>query len=112
LTSFLVFGCIGDRWSEREWGRETAWQVLHAVDWRQTRYIAKHPDRYYESNPVLGKHPSTAEVDVYFLAGALLHPLITDLLPGEYRFYWQWITIGISGICVGNNYLVGIRMDW
>lgn len=36
------------------------------VDWLQTLSIAREPDRFYEVNIVLGKHPSVARVSWYF----------------------------------------------
>ncbi len=37
-----------------------------AVDLRQTICIAMHPDKYEETNVILGKHPSVLRVAVYF----------------------------------------------
>ena len=101
-----------DRWSTQDKALEGTYQVLHFVDWRQTRYIAKNPDDYYERNPILGEHPSTTTVDIYFISTAILHPIITHYLPKEWRPYWQGVTISISGACVINNFAVGIRMDF
>lgn len=83
-----------------------------AIDWLQTRQIAKNPDKFKEYNPVLGKHPSVGEVNVYFAiaTGALL--LVADFLPSEYR------TAVLGGIAfmevsmVGNNYVHGISVRW
>lgn len=45
----------------------TGFSVLFlVVDWLQTRYIATHTDRYYETNFILGIHPSVMKVNVYF----------------------------------------------
>ena len=105
--------CISNAdWSEQDITLEMTYQVFHFIDWRQTRWIAKHPDDYCELNPILGKHPSTTEVDLYFIGTALLHPLITDLLPEKYRPIWQGITIGMSATCVGWNFSLGIGFDF
>jgi len=116
LTLLLFFCTSGafaaDEWTKVDIGAEVAYQVLHFVDWRQTRYIAKHPDEYYEANPILGKHPSTGEVDAYFIGTALVHPLITHLLPQKCRKYWQIVTISVQTTCVVNNVSVGIKMSW
>lgn len=115
IISFLLIPNItlsADKWSAQDKILEGTYQVLHFMDWRQTRYIAKNPDDYYEMNPILGRHPSTTEVDVYFVSTALLHPIITHYLPKKYRPWWQGITITMSGACVINNFAVGIRMDF
>jgi hypothetical protein len=52
------------------------------VDWLQTLCIAREPDRFYEVNVLLGKHPSAARVSWYFGACVLL------LLVGAMSAYW------------------------
>jgi hypothetical protein len=101
-----------DEWSTRDKSLEATWQVLHFIDWRQTRTIAKNPDDCREMNPILGEHPSTTEVDIYMITGAILHPIVTHFLPEKYRPWWLGISIGMSGACVVNNFIVGIRMDF
>jgi hypothetical protein len=101
-----------DKWSTQDKSLEATYLVLKFVDWRQTRYIAKNPDKYYEMNPMLGKHPSTKEVDAYFITTAILHPIVSHYLPKKYRTWWQAITITMSGTCVVNNFAVGIKMDF
>jgi hypothetical protein len=91
---------------------EGTWIGLHTIDWMQTRYIAIHPDQYEELNPVLGHHPGIGKVNAYFAAGMVLHPLVSYLLPKPYRTWWQGITIGMSGACVGKNLSIGVRMKW
>jgi hypothetical protein len=116
LLALVVFTptntLAADKWSTQDKSLEATYQVLHFIDWRQTRYIAKNPDDYYEMNPILGKHPSTTTVDLYFIAGAILHPIVTHYLPEKYRPWWQGITITMSGTCVVNNFVVGIKMDF
>ncbi len=116
LLALVVFTpyCAGGRnkWSTQDKTLEGTYQVLHVLDWGQTRDIAKNPDKYYEMNPILGKHPSTTEVDIYFITTAILHPIVTHLLPNTWRPWWQGITISVSGVCVVNNFAVGIKMDF
>lgn len=115
ITAILLSSAsanAADKWSTRDKGLELSYQILHFIDWRQTRYIAKNPEDYYEMNPVLGKHPSTYKVDAYFIGTAIVHPIITHFLPQKYRPWWQAVTITMSGTCVINNYFVGIKMDF
>jgi hypothetical protein len=100
------------KWTTQDTILETSWIVIHAVDWGQTRTIAKNPKQYREMNPILGEHPSTQNVDLYMGASLLLHPLTSYLLPKPYRTWFQSITIFGSGSCVINNLGVGIKMDW
>lgn len=40
--------------------------AMLAIDWWQTLAIARQPDSFYETNIILGKHPSAARVSCYF----------------------------------------------
>lgn len=108
----LLGGCSQHKWTKKDIAMEATWQAVHAIDYAQTRYIAAHPDEYYEMNPLLGEHPSEQEVIAWFAAGAVVHALVTDYLPPKYRPAWQVITFGISAGCVGNNFNMGIGLKW
>ena len=41
--------------------------IMQGIDMLQTLEIANN-DAYYEKNPILGKHPSEAQVVTYFIA--------------------------------------------
>ena len=97
-----------DKWSARDYYLEGTWQALHVIDWGQTAMIARNPDRYYEMNPMLGRHPSTELVHAYAATGAIFHLVVTHFLPSKYRPYWQGVTIGMSAACVANNFNVGL----
>lgn len=92
--------------------REITWLGIHAIDYGQTLEIARHPDKYKELNPILGKHPSVNNVNIYMITTALLHPIISYILPKEYRVIWQYVTISTSTICVINNYSIGIKINY
>ena len=104
---------------------DTTYQLLATglmiADWGQTRYIAKNPDKYYEINPILGKHPSTSEVNTYFAAAILGHALISLALPPKAEVFgyninprriWQVMWIGIETGYVGHNASMGIRVKF
>lgn len=102
-----------DPWTKQDVALEATYILLHALDWGQTRQIARAPDRYYEAlNPLLGRHPSQGRVDAYFALSTIAHAGITHLLPAKYRPYWQGVTIGISGYCVGLNLSIGLGFRW
>lgn len=99
-------------WSEKDTQRQLIFTGLAALDWGQTRYIAKHPDEYYERNPLLGAHPTTGRVDGYFTSSILLHWGISAMLPDKWRKYWQYTGIAVETGAVANNYSLGIRLDF
>ncbi len=109
---FLLTSCAGGNWTKADTVREVAVFTLHTIDWGQTRTIAKNPDRYYEINPILGKHPSIGKVDTYMFIGTIVRPVISYHLPPKYRKWWQYLSIGTSGAAVANNYNAGIKVDF
>ena len=117
VSLFLTFTGLAvsysaDKWTTEDIMLEVTALGLKAIDWRQTRTIAKHPNLYWETNPILGEHPSIEAINRYFITTALGHVFITHLLPQKYRKYWQLLWIGISANCVYHNYRIGIKIDW
>jgi len=118
LTMLLVGHAVGMKishaaeWTPADTKRELVWQGLWALDWGQTRYIAEHPDKFFERNAILGKHPSVGRVNTYFvLTGALHYWLMRKAEPGT-RKMLQWVTIGIGASNVANNYHMGVRVGF
>jgi len=109
---FLLFSssCFAaDSWTDGDTNREYAYLALHTADWLQTRQISKHPERWGESNLILGKHPSTRNVDVYFALAGLAHYEVAKLLPTEWRKAFQYLSIGIEAGYVAHNLAFGVR---
>jgi hypothetical protein len=102
--------------SNAEWTKtDTLFQItqtsLNVVDWAQTRYISRNPDRYWEeTNPILRGNPSTSSVDTYFLIAIPLKFAISYILPQPYRRIWQTTNIGINGRNIIHNNSIGIRI--
>lgn len=126
--SLLVPGSVhaersAKRWTNEELLLEVGWEFLHLLDWRQTRSIAKHPERWNECGTTswfLGSHPDPSSVDRLFLLSAVAHPLVTELLPREARAFgatwhprraWQYFTIVAKGRYVVLNFTLDIPID-
>ena len=78
------------------------------ADWGQTRYVAKHPEQFYEKNRILGEHPSTAKVDRYFVGLAVVGGVIAHYLPSDYRKVFL-VTVTIVEIrAVRGNMGIGV----
>jgi hypothetical protein len=120
LVLFLNSGnaCAFDKWSKQDLALEATWLTLHAVDCAQTRWMAKHDWKWdgkdwRELDPLMfNDHPNTAQVNMFFAAGALAHVGITHVLPAKYRPYWQGIWIGISGATIHNNEKIGAGLNF
>ncbi len=101
-----------DPWSKQDFILESSFAAITIVDWAQTRYISRNPERFYEKNPILGKHPSTSKVDLYMGASILSHIVITHFLPAKWRPTWQCVWIILELKTVGGNNQVGIGVRW
>ena len=116
ILAFLLFaGCAHykpDPWTKNQVILQGVATGLKIIDFGQTLDIAKNPDEYYEINPIIGKHPSTSRVKKYFYASLITQPIITYLLPTDYREAWLGANIVISFYLVERNYGVGLRVNF
>jgi hypothetical protein len=98
---------------------------LQVADWGQTRAIAngytseytdgngiKKTRAYYETNILLGKHPSTGRVDTYFAASIVGHTAVAYLLPQPYRRIWQSLFVIVEAHFVIRNDSIGLKIDF
>jgi len=129
LFSSSVFSA--DPWTDKDAERENVYLVIHAIDWLQTRYIARHPfEGFREANPLLHfKEPgfehngsqhtlhgfeseNTKRANAYFLVTGIAHYYTAKALPEDYRKWFQYVTIGVETAVVGHNYNVGVRLEF
>jgi hypothetical protein len=85
---------------------------LTAADWGQTRTIAQNPGIWYERNPVLGRHPSTERVNLYFAGWMLINALIYSEAPESLAKPYFWLYNAVEVAAVGNNLHLGIGVDF
>ena len=109
---FISFSAFADEWTAADTKREAVYLTLHTLDWAQTRNIARNPNKWTESNVILGKHPSVLQVDRYFIATGVLHFAVAHYLPTEYRKAFQYVTIGIEGGAVAHNFSIGVGVKF
>jgi len=87
---------------------------LLAADWLQTREIAENRHsgfRFYETNPILGSHPSLPKVNVYFTTAIVGNYLIADWI-GKDRWMWLGAVTALEFHVVRGNYRIGVRMGF
>ena len=81
-----------------------------AVDWGQTRHIAKNPLQFNETNPILGTNPSVGKVNAYFVGSMVGTIAIAHVLPSDWR---QLFLGGVLALELGvtqQNRQLGIKM--
>lgn len=100
-----------DPWRTEDWTRQTVYFGLQAIDYLQTRHIAKN-ENFGETNPILGRNPDMDEVVRYNLAMFVGNTLVTHLLPARYRKNWQYLTIGVELQAVVHNKQIGVKLEF
>ena len=91
---------------------ELSFQVLNFIDMMQTIEIVQHGDLYYETNPILGKHPQQHEVITYFMLRGAFHYQITKWLPKKLRVPWLTVTVLPQIPIIEHNHNLGIRITF
>lgn len=109
---FVPSLAIADPWSSRDKALEGVFIAVTAIDWLQTRDIARNPDRWTEENSILGQHPSIAEVNTYFAILTISHIALVDIIPSEYRAPFQITTIFIEYHYISSNFSLGISAEF
>lgn len=102
----------GDAWSEDQLRMGAALAAVTVVDWAQTRYIADNPDRFHETNPIMGRHPSIGRVDRYFATSILVGAVVLDALPSAYRDYALKAGLVLEVLVVSNNARIGVGVKF
>lgn len=128
---FVIMACAssamaGQFWSQNRTtnGLIVSANILMFVDWTHTRYIADNPDKFHERGVAaefIGEHPTTGQVNAYFVASLLAMNGIGYLLPESAEtFGVRWnpkksFYLGASlyeGYFVQQNYVLGIRGEF
>jgi len=112
LFLMCLSACATTKWDKIDYTLLGISTGLQVIDWRQTRCIAENPDKYWEINPVLGKHPSKGEIDLYFAGSFAMRVGVARILSGKWRKMWLSGWIGASAYCVITNDKVGIGIRW
>jgi len=101
-----------DPWEGTDYVLVGATLAALAVDWGQTRHVAKNPERFDELNPVLGTTPSTKRVDAYFMGAMLGTVAVAHLLPRDYRRLFLSGTLTVELAAIENNRSIGVKVEF
>ena len=101
-----------DEWTAPQASKAASLAALTVADWAQTRNIARHPERWHETNPMLGRHPSVGDVDKHFAVASLIGAAALHALPTRYRDWALNAGLVIEAGCVANNLRLGIGIKF
>jgi hypothetical protein len=86
--------------------------VATAIDYGQTRFIAKNTWTQHETNPFMARYPSMGSVNTHFIVLPIAAYLILDNISSENR---TWALRMISAVEIGfvaHNYSLGIKTSF
>jgi hypothetical protein len=111
LSLSTVPALAWSHWTAEQRAWYMASNVAIVADWSTTRDLSRrYHEGYHEINPVLGRRPSTREVDRYFVGALIAHYFVADWLPDQHRtFYLQTVTV-VEGALVAHNLSIGLRL--
>jgi hypothetical protein len=115
IILFVLFPSLceaRDPWETPDYMLIGATLATLAVDWGQTRHIAKNPDRFYEKNRILGANPSVGKVDAYFLGAMVGTVAVAQLLPRDYRRLFLAGTLSMELSVIEQNRSIGIKVEF
>jgi len=98
---------FGKSWRGRDTVLTAGFEALNWMDWKQTKQAQGQGG--VEFNPKLGRHPSGAAVDTFFLVNGLGTAVIAWVLPEPWRQTWLGFQIGVHFMTVQDNWTVGLR---
>jgi len=78
----------------------------------QTIEIVQHDDLYYETNPILGKHPQKHEVIKNFIVRGNAQYRGKQWVPEKFRMPWLTISVLPQIPILEHNHNLGIRIGW
>ena len=102
-----------DNWSDTDRTLFIASSVAMAADWATTRYASRQWDtcNCHERNPILGKHPSTGRLDLYFTTMMIANYYIGDAMGPEWRpFYFAFRTAAHGSAAYHNTAVFGWQL--
>lgn len=115
LLTLPAFAEDKNSWTAGDTALQSTFIVLGVIDWKQTREFTGNGHKYpemYETNPLLGPHPSARKVNVVMGTSIAIHTGIAVLLPQPYRLIWQSLWISVEIHCIHSNYQAGVSIHF
>ena len=113
----IALALISTTTQAQSWtAEEQAWAATAGTfllaDWATTRYGTRHWHQgYYETNPIMGRHPHQDRVDLHFLMVIPAVYLFADYLPAYRREFLMGVTAIELGY-VANNLQIGWQIKF
>ena len=109
LLAVTINAQAADDWSTTDKALAASAMTAYALDWAQTRDIANHPD-LYETNPLLGRHPSNGKINIHFIGTGLITLGIAHVLPSTYRKLFLTGVVVVEARFISHNAHLGLKV--
>ncbi len=103
LALALASAARADEWTRTDTAFELGLVTLSLTDFGQTSWFLANRPHAYETNPLLGTHPSRAKLAAAGAIGLTTHFLVARVLPQPWRRLWQLAGIGVEADAVSSN---------
>jgi hypothetical protein len=102
-----------DKWTTEDTVKEGLFLGLLYLDQAQLKYAVTNQCRSYTTSPFVGLQRSDKDkIETFFIASAILHPVIAYVLPQPYRAWWQVSGIVVEAYSVGSNMSAGVGFQF
>jgi hypothetical protein len=109
---FISLPVFADEWQPTDKKLFTGFVALQVIDGLQTYEIAKHPDKFKETNGLYGNPPTVERIILIKTVGTGLVYYLLDNESNEGRRGALWFLDIIYLDVVAHNYEVGIRIGF
>lgn len=116
ITGAFLFGLslsaqAADPWTPTQQTLAATSTAALAVDWGQTLDISNHPG-LFETNPILGRHPTRAQINRYFASSIVGSLAVAHLLPSRFRTTWLSAVTMLEVSVSAHNYQIGVGLNF
>lgn len=98
-------------WTEADANRQRLVLGTLYVDYKQTKDIKNHKGMY-ETNPLLGRHPSDVRIRNYFLLAGVGHTALVYNMRPDMRRKVQYATIALQLAVILHNKQIGLNYEF
>ena len=114
LGLIAALSAAGADWSEADTKRQIYFTVAALGDYTTTRNMThRYDEGFYESwTGVFGSHPTTRQVDTFFILWIPGHFLIAQKLNPEWRPAWQWGGAIAHTLATIHNRQIGLKLEF
>lgn len=101
-------------WTNEEKAWFAASEITQAIDYQTTRNMLYQQSRkgFYETNPLLGHHPSKSKMNLSEVATLVGNYYLSDYLGHDNRLLWLKVHTSLELLVIGHNLSIGAELKF